>query len=311
MDIIIWLIIITSIAGVFGTGFGGALACCFGRGSDKAVGLLLGFAGGLMLSVVCFDLIPEAISPENAPGGNNLFLAAAGISLGCLVIYLLNDIIDQASVRGAGHANGGRLVPAAPDGLIGHDLYAIYFHRHAALRRQAAKDRRRTRPTGQSVPMPVRGELLAAGAVMALAIALHNLPEGMVIGAAYASEAGEQAARYGGSGLMLALIIGMHDIPEGMAVAVPLIGGGMRRSGAVLIAALTGVPTVMGALLGYSVGVMSPFALSLSLSFAGGAMLYVVFGELLPESQLIRRSKTPALAALAGMLLGLFIIFAG
>ena len=107
----------------------------------------------------------------------------------------------------------------------------------------------------------------------------------------------------------MAVIIGLHNIPEGMAVAVPLISGGMPKSRAVLVTALSGFPTVLGAVLGYLVGAMGPLALALSLSFASGAMLYVVFGELLPESILMWRSKAPAAAAIIGIITGLIIIY--
>ena len=110
-------------------------------------------------------------------------------------------------------------------------------------------------------------------------------------------------------GLTMAVVIGLHNIPEGMAVAVPLISGGMPKWRSVVITALTGFPTVLGALLGFTVGAMGPTALSLSLSFASGAMLYVVFGELLPESILMWRSKLPATATIIGMLTGLVIIY--
>ena len=152
-------------------------------------------------------------------------------------------------------------------------------------------------------------QLFIGGLVMAAAIALHNLPEGMVIGATYAADAVEVVPATLGSGLVMAVIIGLHNIPEGMAVAVPLISGGMGRTKAVLLTAVTGAPTVIGALLGFWVGMLSPLALSLSLSFASGAMLYVVFGELLPESILMWRSKLPATATIIGMLTGLVIIY--
>ena len=71
---------------------------------------------------------------------------------------------------------------------------------------------------------------------------------------------------------------------DGMAVSVPLISGGMHKGKAVAITALSGAPTVLGAIAGYALGTMSPLWLSLSLSFASGAMFYVVFGELLPEA---------------------------
>ena len=82
-----------------------------------------------------------------------------------------------------------------------------------------------------------RGELILAGIVMAAAIALHNVPEGMVIGAAFAS--GEA-----GSGWVMAAVIGLHNVPEGMAVAAPLTAGGTRWWRAASLAAVTGAPTV-------------------------------------------------------------------
>ena len=139
---------------------------------------------------------------------------------------------------------------------------------------------------------------------MASAIALHNLPEGMTIGASFANQNGVME----GSALMLAILIGLHDIPEGMAIAVPLINGGLKRRFAILITALTGAPTVLGALIGYYIGDMGPLGLALSLCFASGAMLYVIFGELLPQSILMYKSKLPAFFVILGMLLGLLVI---
>ena len=147
-----------------------------------------------------------------------------------------------------------------------------------------------------------------AGLVMAAAIALHNVPEGMVIGASFARRAAHPAAARGA--LMMAVVIGLHNIPEGMAVAVPLISGGMGRSRAAAAAALTGAPTVLGALLGFSLGTLGPASLTLALSFAAGAMLYVVFGELLPESSLLWRGGAPALAAVLGIITGMVIVYA-
>ena len=154
---------------------------------------------------------------------------------------------------------------------------------------------------------PDRG-LFLAGLVMAAAIALHNVPEGMVIGASFAGEAEQPSLARGG--LLMAAVIGLHNIPEGMAVAAPLISGGMGRGRDAGTAALTGAPTVLGALLGFSLGTLGPASLALALAFASGAMLYVVFGELLPEAALMWRSKAPALAAVLGMITGMVIVYA-
>ena len=147
--------------------------------------------------------------------------------------------------------------------------------------------------------------LFVAGVIMASAIALHNLPEGMTIGASYANN----DVIMGSSALVLAILIGLHNIPEGMAVSVPLISGGMHKVKAVLITAASGIPTILGALLGYLLGEIGPLGLTVSLGFASGAMLYVVFGEILPQSILMYHSKLPAFSAIVGILVGLLIIY--
>ena len=113
----------------------------------------------------------------------------------------------------------------------------------------------------------------------------------------------------GRAALTLAILIGLHNIPEGMAVSVPLIGGGMKKGKAVALTAISGFPTVVGALLGYWLGDIGALGLAMSLGFASGAMLYVVFGEILPQSILMYHSKLPAFSAIVGMLVGIVIIF--
>ena len=106
----------------------------------------------------------------------------------------------------------------------------------------------------------------------------------------------------------MAIVIGLHNIPEGMAVSVPLVSGGMGKVKAVLLTALSGLPTVFGALIGYAIGGINEIMLVISLGFASGAMLYVVFGELLPESILMWKSKLPALSVFIGVLVGFLLV---
>ena len=108
---------------------------------------------------------------------------------------------------------------------------------------------------------------------------------------------------------MLVLAVTLHNIPEGMAVAVPLISGGMSRGRAIAVTALSGAPTIIGALLGFWLGDIGPLGLALSLCFASGAMLYVVFGEILPQAILMYRSKSPAFSVIVGMMVGILIIY--
>lgn len=272
------LLIVTAIAGVAGTGLGGLLGALLQKDSNRTASLLLSFAAGIMLGVVCFDLIPEAI--ETNAGVMTVIVAVA---LGVAVIYFLNYLIDRNTNPEVAHIDANH--PKTAD-----DLDELIHSDHFGVHR-AQKENKLA--------------LFVAGVVMASAIALHNVPEGMTIGASYASNGGAM----GSAAIVLAILIGLHNIPEGMAVSVPLISGGMRKTKAILITAATGIPTMLGALLGFWLGEIGPVGLALSLGFASGAMLYVVFGEILPQSILMYHSKLPAFSAIAGVLVGLFIIF--
>ena len=280
----IWSIIgITALAGMGGTGMGGLVSCLFRKDSSKTVSLLLSFAAGVMTSVVCFDLLAEALHSDGT--SSKVGLVVAGVLAGYIVIAILNAWIDRNTDHEVAHIDENH--PRTADSL--EELtHANHLQEHREGRQP-------------------RSGLFLAGLVMATAIALHNVPEGMVIGASFARSAKEMLLNRGG--LTMAIVIGLHNIPEGMAVAVPLISGGMPKWRSVIVTALTGFPTILGALLGFAVGAMGPTALAVSLSFASGAMLYVVFGELLPESILMWRSKLPATATIIGMLTGLVIIY--
>lgn len=274
----IWLLIkATALAGIGGTGLGGVIGALFKRDSKRTVSLLLSFAGGVMTSIVCFDLIDSAIATKT-----NIFIIALGIIIGVVMVYLLNLYIDRVTNHEVRHI--GKNHPATAD-----DLDEIIHSNHLSVHMK----RRDTKLS-----------LFIAGLIMASAIALHNLPEGMTIGASFINNKGVMS----GSALVLAVLIGLHNIPEGMAISVPLINGGVKRRKAILITALSGAPTIIGALIGYFIGDIGALGLALSLCFASGAMLYVTFGEILPQSILMYRSKLPAFSFIGGMLLGLIVI---
>ncbi len=277
MSVIETLIVTTALAGVAGTGLGGLIGALLQKDSNRTVSLLLSFAGGVMVSVVCFDLVTEAIETDVG-----VLTVSTAIAVGVAVIYFLNYLIDLKTNPEVPHIDENH--PKTADDLD-ELIHSDHLEQH-----YARKDN--------------KFALFIAGIVMASAIALHNVPEGMTIGASYASNNGVM----GSAALVLAVLIGLHNIPEGMAVSVPLISGGMQKWKAVLITAASGVPTILGALLGFALGEIGPMGLALSLGFASGAMLYVVFGEILPQAILMYHSKLPAFSAIAGILVGLFII---
>ena len=274
----IWLLIkITALSGIGGTGLGGAIGALFKRDSAKTASLLLSFAGGVMTSIVCFELIDSALDTQVG-----VYKVSAAIAFGVVMVYLLNLFIDNATNKEVRHI--GKSHPATADNL---DEIIHSNHLSVHIKRKSNKM-----------------ALFVAGLIMAAAIALHNFPEGMTIGASFANTKGTLASSF----LVLAALIGLHNIPEGMAICVPLINGGLKKRKAIFITALTGAPTIIGALLGYFVGDIGPLGLALSLGFASGAMLYVIFGELLPQSILMYKSKLPAFFVIIGILVGIIVI---
>jgi ZIP family zinc transporter len=129
-----------------------------------------------------------------------------------------------------------------------------------------------------------------------LAIAIHNVPEGMAVGVGFA----------GGdinNGISLATGIGVQNVPEGLAVAVALVAVGYSRMVAFLVAFLTGLAEPIGGLFGSAAAALAAPLLPWTLGFAAGAMLFIISDEIIPETH---RGKFPDLSTFA--LLGGFAL---
>jgi ZIP family zinc transporter len=253
---VIWLSIG---AGILAMGLGSLIsAMLMKHQSDRMTCWLLSFAAGIMTSIVCFGLMPEAMELSG------MIASVFGLILGIIIIMLLNRIVD--------------IITDKDDKSNVHHTYEEMYHQGDVIR---------------------RSKMLRSGIIMITAIGLHNIPEGIAIGA-------------GGShdfnlGMLIAIMIALHNIPEGMAIATPLLAGGVSRFKVVLWTTLCGCTTVIGALVGVLIGNISDFAVSLSLSAAGGAMLYVVFGEIIPQSVVMTKSRAAPLITLFGIIIGLII----
>ncbi|WP_044303232.1 ZIP family metal transporter [Rhodopirellula sallentina] len=121
--------------------------------------------------------------------------------------------------------------------------------------------------------------------LLILAITLHNIPEGLAVGVAFGSAGSGQAIASLGGATALAIGIGLQNIPEGVAVAIPLRSEGMSRKKAWLIGQASALVEPLAAFVGAAVVVHITPVLPFALSFAAGAMVYVVVEELVPETQ--------------------------
>ena len=114
----------------------------------------------------------------------------------------------------------------------------------------------------------MENNLLKTGIIVSIGLAIHNFPEGLAIGSGF-----EASLKLG---LSLAIAICLHDIPEGISMAVPMKNGGMKISKVIFYVILSGITTGIGAFFGVIIGSISQVVISICLSFAAGAMLYIV-----------------------------------
>ena len=140
--------------------------------------------------------------------------------------------------------------------------------------------------------------------MLIFAVTLHNIPEGMAVGLSFAL-----AAQHGGdpalyaAAMALAIGIGIQNFPEGAAVSLPLRQEGLSRTKAFICGSLSGlVEPVFGILTVLIAGVIAPYMPWL-LSFAAGAMIYVVVEELIPEAHLGEHSNLGTMGVMAGFLI--------
>ena len=111
-------------------------------------------------------------------------------------------------------------------------------------------------------------DLLKTGIIVSIGLAIHNFPEGLAIGSGF-----EASIKLG---LGLAIAICLHDIPEGISMAVPMKNGGMKKLQVLYYVILSGITTGIGAFFGAIIGTISEQIIAICLSFAAGAMLYIV-----------------------------------
>jgi zinc transporter, ZIP family len=199
----------------------------------------------------------------------------AGVMLAAGVFSLLVPALDRGSVPEVvvGFAAGAAAIAV---------LDALVPHAHARYREHGR---------------PAAEEHAERQAVLLLsALTIHNLPEGLAVGVAFAAGGPEL-------GIPIAIAIGIQNVPEGFAAAAPLVRAGFGIAPAIGVAALTGIVEPPMAVLAFNSFELFDGLLPLGLAFAGGAMLYVVIDELIPESHGHGNERAATLALLIGFAL--------
>lgn len=244
-----------------------------------------------------------------------LFSFIAGV-VGTMLGAIITVIVKRTSDRAIGIANcfaGGFMISITfvdliPSALEVSNIWilllgvfigiTLIFLANIVLDKALRKVERMKR--NLDTVMDNRSSGLKSGIIILIAISLHNLPEGMAIGSQ--EVVAENAA------LAMTILIAIHNIPEGVAVAAPFVKSGMKWYKVLTLVFFTGLPTVIGAVLGHYIGDLNQYITGLCLALASGAMLYVVFEEMLYESYKHVKKRDVAIFLILGVFLGIAII---
>ncbi|UKI28600.1 MAG: ZIP family metal transporter [Clostridium sp.] len=136
-----------------------------------------------------------------------------------------------------------------------------------------------------------------------LSITIHNIPEGAAIGVAFGALALNNSPESVMKALTLAIGIGIQNFPEGLAISFPMLKKGKTKLKSFLIGSLSAIVEPIAAILGALLVIKMQFILPLLLSVAGGAMLYVIIVELIPESMANKKKELMALYTIIGFII--------
>jgi ZIP family zinc transporter len=208
---------------------------------------------------------------------NDIILSfAAGVMLAAAVIGLVMPSLEYGGKFGILITVVGIFCGAVCLNLI--DRLVPHLHKMAGVDQEAH---------------PEKTEQLNKVLLFVIAIAIHNLPEGIAAGVSFGTDNVTQA-------FSVAAGIALQNIPEGMVIIAPMLASGMSHGRTFVIAMMTGVVEVLGTLLGYFAVSLSAAILPFALAFAGGTMLYVISDEMIPETHAHGNQRGATYALLLG-----------
>ena len=252
-----------------------------GQTATVVVGLLIPFLGTTLGAATVFTM-KDRMNPTLQKA---LLGFASGVMIAAAVWSLLIPAINMAEASG-----GIAWLPAVVGFLAGIGfllvLDTIIPHLHLD------SDAPEGKPSG-----------LGKSVMLVLAVTLHNIPEGMAVGVVWAGMLSNSSTITAAGALALSIGIAIQNFPEGAIISMPLVSSGLTRGKAFRYGFLSGVVEPIGAVITILLTALITPVLPYILSFAAGAMLYVVIEELIPEAQSGAHSNIGTIGAALGFAL--------
>jgi zinc transporter ZupT len=303
------------------TAAGASLVFFTTKVNKKLMDLFFGFAAGVMISASCFGLIIPSveIAKEQAWSHNISWLPAVlGFLCGTAFLKIVSYFFDHHHAHGELEEIDGLCMKDAKTKELeekrqteDNDTQKDNLPLSLTTEESAGIERPMTRKKrwfsrlnrllwGDSERHSSWHKTL----LLVFAITLHNFPEGLAVGVAFgAVESAENKSRAFSNAVALAIGIGIQDFPEGLGVSMPLRRAGMSRTRSFLHGQASGLVEPIGGIIGAAAVLVVKPLLPFALSFAAGAMMFVVIEELIPESQRGGNKHVGTLGAVLGFVL--------
>lgn len=262
-----WQIIIGILIPFLGTSLGAALVFLLKKEIKPIVQkILLGFASGVMIAASVWSLLIPAIEMAEQQNKIAWIPASVGFILGTVILIVVNNVAER-------------------------------------LENKIKIERMFNRKKLGTPEKEVSKEKLKSTSMLVLAVTLHNIPEGMAVGVAFAGLLTCSIGVTLAGAFALAIGIAIQNIPEGAIISMPLHSSGKGKFKSFVGGVLSGVVEPIGAIITIMLTQIVVPILPYLLSFAAGAMIYVVVAELIPESQSDKRTNSVTIAVAIGFVI--------
>lgn len=261
----------------FGTTLGSALVFLLKKEIKPIIQkILLGFAAGVMIAASVWSLLIPAIEMAESQGKIAWIPAVTGFMIGVITLIIVNKIAMQIEQKAI--AKNIEKEERGGDSVVLEDASIIRENK------QSHKIKEKVKST----------------TMLVLAVTLHNIPEGMAVGVAFAGLFSQNSGITLSGAIALALGIAIQNIPEGAIISMPLHSSGKGKLKSFLGGTLSGIVEPIGAVITILLTRIVVPILPYLLSFAAGAMIYVVASELIPEAQSEEKSNIVTIGVAIG-----------